>query len=335
MPSHSGASFWKDVVDSDDETSGTSVYEEQGFSGDEEEENMMMEIVRERLLNGWASSSDNEFLYDTDDEFDIARKPKNNNVLETAVTPDVPKAPVPGHEYTTPAPGDKKPDKLRHLASSSDEDSDSNYCTPVANPQKTPTSASIVKQENNPWQSFITQMQKKESNAATIISGLLSRGVHISSVIAMLNNPAAMHAFNDLRRRESEKSEKKKVNNDPPEILINDLVDCDLLAEDVECDDDEDCFQKWSSIPLNTFYRSQKVGRRHRLKELNRAVKKQSESPSLNRTLFKRRKRSPSNLLSNSNSIEKSPFLTPTREKELEKVKMDDLELAYPLPFEL
>jgi hypothetical protein len=235
--------FWvqDEVIEYEESCSSDSVYEEPDSQSEASEEDIMAEIVREKLLNGWTSEEEDEefsevesFQYEkpsigaklskaplNEKEVlipteSIEMKKDNDEVESENVLKSIKIEPLPtSKQPKVSEPAKKKKASLGSLFTPSGNSSKLNGCS---NPNAS----------TNPWfalaamnmnTSFLNSYQKpkqsSDSNqnsinaAAAFASNLLKKPVNMNSVAtaaaALMASPAAMRAFSDIRKRELDK----------------------------------------------------------------------------------------------------------------------------------
>jgi hypothetical protein len=237
--------FW--VAESDSEgtmTSTSSVYEEP--SDNDSEEDIMVEIVRDRLMNGWTSEEEEEeedlileeLFHDQDVEiasFEVSSSVEMQEELEVEEVevvevkveePEVKKVPV----VKVDMPVTPKIVKVEEKRKSGSQSTLFNSQVDITPKPKIELNSKITS-SSNPWlalaamnksSSFASPFPKgtltaaSESpsitSAAAIASNLLKRSVNTNTSIsnaaaALMSSPAAMRTFSDIR-----KLDKTKIN---------------------------------------------------------------------------------------------------------------------------
>ncbi|KAJ3273072.1 Ras GTPase [Terramyces sp. JEL0728] len=241
--------FWvkEEVVKSpeyespEEESSAESVYEEPSGDDSQSEEDIMIEIVKDKLLNGWSSEEEAEEEFEepfspapTEDTIQevieenyvpvqVKEEPKAAGIAETKKRKQEPAAPQ------TPLPRESKPVKVEQDAKKR-KTMPVTPQTPTNPPISTPTpqtpnitsatwyaiaamnmNSSVLSNypKPSPLKTDIPTPNMNAAAAANIASQLLKRPVNMNSVAtaaaALIANPAAMKAFSELRRREMDK----------------------------------------------------------------------------------------------------------------------------------
>jgi hypothetical protein len=222
--------FWVPEQSNDTmSTSSSSVYEEPD-DGTFSDDDIMAEIVKDRLLNGWTSEEDEEFdeFFELEEfvepEIPLIVEPKKEPVVKKEVVQaQVKKQPVVKQEKTPVTPKVIKIEDRKKGQSSvfnSQVELTPKQITP--NTSTTPSNpwlALAAMNMNSSFSPFPKTTVKPPATpdfssqnlnaAATIASNLLKRPVNMNSVAtaaaALMASPAAMKAFSELRKRELDK----------------------------------------------------------------------------------------------------------------------------------
>ncbi|KAJ3312565.1 hypothetical protein HDV04_002882 [Boothiomyces sp. JEL0838] len=226
----------------EEESSAESVYEEPSGDDSQSEEDIMIEIVKDKLMNGWSSEEE-----EVEEEFEEPFSPAPTEasvqevieenfvpvaVKEEPTVPEVVESKKRKQEPPqTPQPKDIKPVKAEVNDAKKRKTTPATPQTPVNQiPNQTPPSSNITsatwyaiaamnmnssvlsnyqKPLTTPVKSDIPTPNMNAAAAANIASQLLKRPVNMNSVAtaaaALIANPAAMKAFSELRRREMDK----------------------------------------------------------------------------------------------------------------------------------
>ncbi|KAJ3325595.1 hypothetical protein HDV06_003413 [Boothiomyces sp. JEL0866] len=226
----------------EEESSAESVYEEPSGDDSQSDEDIMIEIVKDKLLNGWSSEEEVEEEFEEpfspapteasiqeiiEENFVpvlVKEETKAPGVVETRKRKQEPVTPQ------TPQPKESKPIKVEVSEAKKRKTNPVTPQTPANQipAQTTPSNitsatwyaiaamnmnssvlSNYQKPLTTPVKSDIPPQNMNAAAAANIASQLLKRPVNMNSVAtaaaALIANPAAMKAFSELRRREMDK----------------------------------------------------------------------------------------------------------------------------------
>ena len=204
-------------------SSDESVYEEPDTeNGQNSDEDIMVEIVREKILNGWTSneeeSSEDEYSHDEIfltahvDEYPIKDEIVETPIKSIAFEPESDDDETVKVEMSTESKKFKTPQNSSK-GNNNDAHSSSTQSNPwVALAAIKGTNALLNTNAKKNAKPPLELNTKNLNSAAAVASNMLKRPLNMASVAsaaaALMNSPAALRAFSELRKRDLSKPKK-------------------------------------------------------------------------------------------------------------------------------